>query len=769
MEIQQQNTLEHALKNGINLFVGAGFSILAKDADNRKLPTGGQLAAELANHFSHNEIPLPQLSTILESTNKKDFYEYLVRRFTVDSFDELYYNILNVNVKSIYTTNIDNLIPKIYESNAKFLFLNNQSTNGPTIDDKGVNYLALHGNVNEEPHRFVFDVSSLANVHANAPRIWQCLSRELEIRPTVFLGYGFNDNSVIQAVTSPRTFANARKDIWIVLREDDKVYQQYYEAMGFNTIFADTKQFLEYLGSIDTAPIADEIERERRELLKSYVVPNGINELSLQRPINEFYSGSSPAWCDILGNQVYRTSKFKEVLNSIYSDKNTIIIGGPVTGKSTLLKQAAFAAQRVGIKLYFDAISIDRAKYIVKLIGSDNAVIFIDNLYDSIDAIPVLESANIKIVVAERSHYYGIISNHVASNKYNIINATFLNDSDLQGIFDALPQSIKRAYLNKERDRKYDKDSIFEFVIRNITSQNIKERYESDLRKLETSDPDLAEFITLCAYAHNCHIPLSFEMALDYFNYDNYNEVFYLKDDAMDIIKEYIPVDALTYDNMDYYYPRSLYVAETIMNSVSSDMLKKVMLTIINNIPSIRIVNYNIFRKYAFDKNITLKAFENVEEGREFYKQVYIYDNENPYVLQQGALYLAQKKDYDTAFEWIDRAITMTDDKYFSIRNSHAIILFSANINYSNPDSRTELDKSMSILEKCMNADDRKRFHAMTYGQQALQYFSKYQDDKAYRYLEQAQNWLEGEIRKGTADYMIKETIKSIREILNKA
>lgn len=68
-----------------------------------------------------------------------------------------------------------------------------------------------------------------------------------------------------------------------------------------------------------------------------------------------------------------------------------------------------------------------------------------------------------------------------------------------------------------------------------------------------------------------------------------------------------------------------------------------------------------------------------------------------------------------------------------------------------------------------MNADDRKRFHAMTYGQQALQYFSKYQDDKAYRYLEQAQNWLEGEIRKGTADYMIKETIKSIREILNKA
>lgn len=764
MEIQQQNTFEHALRNGINLFVGAGFSLLANDANKNPLPTGGQLAKELAKHFKLSEIPLPQLSTILEATKKIEFYEYLTKRFTVDSFDKLYYNILNIKIKSIYTTNIDNLIPKIYEDNNKFLFLNNQAVNGPTSDCNGINYLALHGNVKESPQKFIFDVASLANVHTNVPRIWQCLSRELETRPTLFIGYGFNDNSVIQTITSQQTFENAKKDIWVVLLENDRIYKQYYEALGFNIIFADTKQFLQYLGEFKNVSDRNNVDNERREYMRPYMVPNGIDELKSQRPIKDFFSGASPDWCDVLGNQIYKTHHLKDILESIYSSKNTLIIGGPVTGKSTLLKQAAINAQSVGIKLYFNSMSLECAKFITKLINKDKAIVFIDNLYDSIDAIPILEDANVKIVAAERSHYFGIISNYIGRAKYKIINVTSLNDNDLQGIYNALPSSIRKAYLQKEKETQYERDSIFEFVIRNVCFQSIKERYRKDLQQLEASDPELAEFITLCAYAHNCHIPLSFEMAYDYFDYDDYNQIFYLKDDAQDIIKEYF--DNWHNDDMDYYYPRSLYVAETIMNAVSPKLLKKVMSTFINNVPSIRVVDYRKFRKYAFDKVITLKAFENVEDGKQFYQDAFIYDKENPYVLQQGALYLAQKKEYSTAFEWIDRAINMTDDKYFSIRNSHAIILFSANINNTNPNSRIELDRSMEILEKCMEADDRKRFHAVIYSQQAIQYFNKYQDEKAYSYLHQAQNWLEEEINKGTADYFIQENLKSIHDIL---
>ena len=200
----------------------------------------------------------------------------------------------------------------------------------------------------------------------------------------MFIGYGFNDNSVIQTLTSQQTFENARKDIWVVLLDEYRTYSAYYEALGFNTIFATTEEFLDYLGTFNDANIGEEIETERINLLRPYMVPNGIDELKTQRPIKEFFSGSAPDWCDILGNQIYKTHHLKNIIDSIYSKNNTLILGGPVTGKSTLLKQAANDSHDVGMKFYFDAISVERAEFLVKLIGNDIATIFIDNLYDNI-------------------------------------------------------------------------------------------------------------------------------------------------------------------------------------------------------------------------------------------------------------------------------------------------------------------------------------------------------------------------------------------------
>ena len=54
ISIEHQNTLEHAFRNGINLFVGAGFSTLAKDKEGKNLPIGAKLGKELANHFGKN-------------------------------------------------------------------------------------------------------------------------------------------------------------------------------------------------------------------------------------------------------------------------------------------------------------------------------------------------------------------------------------------------------------------------------------------------------------------------------------------------------------------------------------------------------------------------------------------------------------------------------------------------------------------------------------------------------------------------------------------
>ncbi len=767
IEIENQNSLEHAFHQGINLFVGAGFSVLAKDKFGKELPLGCNLADELAEHFGKPKYyQLPQLCSILTNTVEGAFYEYLTNRFTVDYVDPLYYNLQNINVKSIYTTNIDNLIFEIYK-NVPGIFINNLGTDGKTTDKNNIDYLGLHGSIVNLPHKYIFDVGSLATIFSDAPRIWGLLAQSLEQHPTVFIGYGFNDNSVLQTLLSQQTFTNARKDIWVVLRKDDQQYAEYYQSLGFHIIKANVESFLEYLGTITDAGVKQNFDKDRYELLKPFLVPHNNHEVKVQRPIKEFFEGSSPFWCDILSGQICRTHHLANIVNCIYErGKNTVVIGAPVSGKSTLLMQAAKECDGVGMKLYFDNLSQSRAEYIAKLIGKDKAVVFIDNLYDSIDAIKVLEKDNIKIVCSDRSHYYGIISNLIDENKYTIYNVTALSDQDLQSIFNSVPESIRRDRLIKEVDsNKYDKDTLFEFVSRNVNQRNVKDRYSTALRELEREDPDLAEFLVLCAYMHSCHVPLPFEVAYDYFDDFNADDIFSMKEDAADIIKDYIPKDD-SYANMDYYFPRSRYIADVIVEACSCKLLSKVLNGVLDKVPYPHICDYKIFHKYAFDKNIVLKAFVNWRDGKAFYEKAFIYDNRNPYVLQQGALYLSQKRRYDDAFVWIDRAISMTDDKYFSIRNSHAVIMFNANIERNDGNVKEQLDKSMQILERCMNADSRKRFHARIYASQAMLYYRRFNDEKAVGYLKIARGWLEKIVKSNTWDDESEKSLAKLNEMI---
>lgn len=60
MKIENENSLRHYLTDKINLFTGAGFSILAQDMDNKNLPLGSELNEELKIKFKKRlNLPLP--------------------------------------------------------------------------------------------------------------------------------------------------------------------------------------------------------------------------------------------------------------------------------------------------------------------------------------------------------------------------------------------------------------------------------------------------------------------------------------------------------------------------------------------------------------------------------------------------------------------------------------------------------------------------------------------------------------------------------------
>ncbi|MDR0541036.1 MAG: SIR2 family protein [Dysgonamonadaceae bacterium] len=472
-----------------------------------------------------------------------------------------------MNIKSIYTTNIDNLIFEIFEQSGN-KYLNDVSHNGRISDDiSAINYSALHGCILFDDRKLIFDVSSLNNAYDNSPRVWDSLSQDVETTPTLFWGYSLSDTGVIQSLTSRHALKDAQKEKWIILRKEEEDSALFYEAMGFNIIISDTDSFLNYLASIEIAPIKKTSESEEiKYIFNKNLVPKSSKGLSV-RPISEFIKGNPPIWSDIYSGQIYRTSFFSEIQNKILSKKNNIVLGGPVTGKSTLMMQLAAFISFEGNKFVFNNIDNHKADFLINILGKKTALIFIDNFADSIESFVKLSKINNFILVGfERGHNYGIVSHLLNDTEYEYTNITELKDTDIQGIYDLLPIDQKRSKLQRSNGSEYGKDSIFEFISRNVKYPTIEDRYRSVLKELDEKDSLLAEFLVLISYVHHSRVPLSFDMLYSYFSDDieTYDDIYQMRDDLKDMVKDYSG-DLLLEEDQDYYYPRSMFSAETVL------------------------------------------------------------------------------------------------------------------------------------------------------------------------------------------------------------
>lgn len=93
IHIENEYSLKEALRSGVNLFLGAGFSVLAKNRHGNFLPVGDALSHVLKNAFPKirdSSLPLPQLTAILAATQKADFEVLLTDQYTVTDFDKRY-------------------------------------------------------------------------------------------------------------------------------------------------------------------------------------------------------------------------------------------------------------------------------------------------------------------------------------------------------------------------------------------------------------------------------------------------------------------------------------------------------------------------------------------------------------------------------------------------------------------------------------------------------------------------------------------------------
>jgi tetratricopeptide (TPR) repeat protein len=307
------------------------------------------------------------------------------------------------------------------------------------------------------------------------------------------------------------------------------------------------------------------------------------------------------------------------------------------------------------------------------------------------------------------------------------------------------------------------------FVSTNVIIKKRIENYIKDLSNFKDKDLkiDLLELFTLVNYTSYCGIPCSMDMLYFYFSEDinSYADILYALQKMNKIIVESRENDE---NEQDYMIMRSKLFSEKSLGLIDGRTIGGVLTRFLENVSAQIIYRYDIFKRRAYDADITKKAFE-LKSGIEFYEKI-LENNKSPYIRHQYALFLQRKGEYELAWEQIDQAYTESKKKIFSIANTHAIIMFEKNMSNkvnSGTDStllKSTIEKSFATLEYCITQDVRVNYHVLTYSRNAVRYYEKFgSDEYTAQYINSALKQLETILSSG--EYIFRGTLKELMNL----
>ena len=768
---------------GINLFIGAGFSTYAYNSDNESLPLGNLICQRLIQKFEIDNSVYSTLSKVcrkIKRTQNDALNIYLREIYKVREYDESYKLLPSLPIKNIISTNIDDLIEQIYSNPDSNKDISDVHIYGDIQKDNTVPLYKLHGSITYPFNETLsFTPEELNSLFITNNSLFQTVSYKLSNCPCLFWGTSLEDGNINQIINCTTFGRKSNLPKWVVVYPKDEKYKyllEEYHDLGFNIIVADTKDLLIYLSKMPFVTKSDDnryIYKKYKDSFTNNFVCKELKKSALARPINEFFQGAEPQISDVLSSNIVRTSYFSTLHNSIMANHITLITGIPGCGKSTLLLQLAFSDELQGRKFWFPNILPSEASRLCSLLKDDDkAIVFIDNLYSNLEAYEILKKQNIKLVVAERGINYEYIKTFLNISSKAIIDISNLEENDIQNVCIAMNKPSTSAI---ELLRNKSNVSLLEIVFIAYHSVTVIDRikqYIIALRDFVDSNLkiDLLELFALINYISFCGVPTTLDMLIFYFYSDNidYTDIYYALDKLNGII-----VNDPNCSTEDRIVMRSKLFSEMSIKYLPANITERVLVNFFKNVSTSTIYRYDIFKKKAYDADITTRAF-NKSSGIEFYSNV-IKLNNSPYIKHQFALFLRRKKDIDNAWRVIDQAYTDCNGKIFTIANTHAIILFEKNISkncseFEIPKLKSILNQSFETLEYCVTKDVRLNYHVLIYARHTSKYIDRFGID-AYSetYVKNAVTRIRGIINSDEYIYMnLKQELVELCSSLSK-
>jgi len=737
-----ENLFKQALVNGINLFCGAGFSVEASDKKGQALPVGAALLKELQEEFPaiKSYKNLSKACTKLLQTDKGSFYAFLEERFAVESFSERYKALLDVNIRNIYTTNIDDLFCKLFEDPNCASFLNNRSIRGHEYNSANgaghknlVNYFPLHGCIRTHGE-YVFGATEIASAFSqkNLQQSWASLAQDAEQNAILFWGWNFEDSGPIEAMYAGQRHVNQNVKKWALLHNPDEETIDFLLSLNFNIIRGDTSDMLQYLLDFENGQARSQTDLITNdtvaEELRPFVPPTADTEGSY--PLKSFFCDYTPRWSYVYSKMIPQLSYYKCIADWIAANKSIVFTGIRGAGKTTLLMQLIVNIETYRLKHYMLAPTLEQVESYLKSLRNRKSIVFVDDCFRDTDAIiKLMDAYNVQVICCDRDFNYERQYHKIQHLDFETIDITELTKEDAQSIINTIPMDLKKNTVNT---KKFEKDP----TLPNLLVTTLKANNFKFMESFYKNDPVAAKVFLMICYVHSCGVPCSFDMVYSFLGDEAYTwqEMMNIVQRVGKLIKDcadnsdYFGSFDINFSLQDYYQCRSRIFAERIIESIPEGNIPfaEVLFDFANYVPPFKICAYDKFKRNGYDADLACRAFTKLSDGKDFYETCTLKD-ESEYIYQQAAIYFSRMKDVKEAFLWIDRARNLAHYNRFSIDSTYAMIYFNANIGID----YVQCEKALSILNNCCTSDKRKAIHFSTYSKCVLAYAEAHQKDDA--------------------------------------
>ncbi len=480
-EIREHKELVNRIIDGeAVLFLGSGFSQGSvgsyRDEETGNLlplPDASELKQILLRKVLYTDETEESLKVICEDCQEDVpmLYAKVMRElFTVSTIQEFQKMYADINWKAVFTTNVDNVLEKAYQEREKNLIC--VYTKDPVNARRGeLMYYKLHGDAVHKPEDIVFSTTDyVTNSASSHDYRFEKLSADLKTDNFVFIGTSLNEEWDFDIQCRQANIYQITNKTYFIVRDDNSRLIKRIRRKFNNVVFIrETAESFIY--KVRNYILQNPVKHSDSVFTKwkfQWIQRQNYEVASYLKP--DLYVGAEPTWQDILSNHDVIWENTERALQQFRKETDkacTLIVGRPISGKSTLLYRlgAEFCDERMVLEYIGDDLDdiTDCLNYLNE--QGDPALILLDDANWILGRIGtvvnLLEKGNSRLVMSvnkkefmRRQHLFeGDINNHIIW----IESSGHLSSVDIGRYLDKLNE---KSFLGRySKDYKESRDS----------------------------------------------------------------------------------------------------------------------------------------------------------------------------------------------------------------------------------------------------------------------------------------------------------------------